>query len=193
MKPRFNTTAAVLVALGVAVPSLAAAQGGMTMPYERNFWGHAGISAGGARLDVTCPPGTECDDDDAAWRVFGGGRFNDTFGGEIAWVDFGDYSRAGGETSAQGLDLAFTAGIPFGNNWSVFGKLGAIYSDTDVTGVGIPTGSDNGWGARAGIGVQAGITRNWAIRADADRYRIKVPGGRNNVDTFLVGVQYTFR
>lgn len=188
----------VLVALGAALPTLATAQstsssGGWTMPYERGFWGHAGISAGGARLDVTCPPTSVCDDDDQAFRIYGGGTFKGMFGGEIGWIKFGDFTRAGGSTDASGWDLALTAGVPFGTNWRVFGKLGAVYSDVDVTGVGIPTGSDNGWGARAGLGLQMGITDNLALRADVDRFRIKVPGGRENVDSFLVGVQYTFR
>lgn len=194
------TTAALVVAAGAALPSVAIAQQqqqdtGWTMPYQRSFWGHAGLSLGRSELDITCPAGAACDDTEQAFRAFVGGRFNNTIGGEIAYIKFGDFTRGGGETDVEGVDLALMAGIPFGNNWSIFGKLGGIYSQVDVTGTapGLATGGEKGWGPRAGVGLQMGLTENWAIRADYDRYRIKVPGGRENVDTFLIGAQYTFR
>lgn len=193
------TTAALVVAAGAALPSVATAQQqqdtGWTMPYQRSFWGHAGLSLGRSELDITCPAGAACDDTEQAFRAFVGGRFNNTIGGEIAYIKFGDFTRGGGETDVEGVDLALMAGIPFGNNWSIFGKLGGIYSQVDVTGTapGLATGGEKGWGPRAGVGLQMGLTENWAIRADYDRYRIKVPGGRENVDTFLIGAQYTFR
>lgn len=198
MKSRLHaTTAALAVAVGAALPAVSSAQdSGWQMPYERGFWGHAGLSLGRSELDVTCPVGTPCDDTEQAFRAFAGGRFNNTFGGEVAYIKFGDFTRGGGETDVEGVDLTLLAGIPFANNWSVFGKLGGIYTQVDVTGTapGLATGGENGWGARAGVGLQMGLTQNWAIRADYDRYRIKVPGdGRQNIDTFLLGAQYTFR
>lgn len=204
MKPRLHaTTAALALAIGAALPAVSTAQQstarqdtGWAMPYERGFWGHAGLSLGRSELDITCPAGAACDDTEQAFRAFVGGRFNNIIGGEIAYIKFGDFTRGGGETDVEGVDLALMAGIPFGKNWSVFGKLGGIYSQVDVTGTapGLATGGENGWGPRAGVGLQMGLTENWAIRADYDRYRIKVPGGgRENVDTFLIGAQYTFR
>jgi hypothetical protein len=211
MNPRIHVlTAAVIGALGFAplalsqtstdttsgTTSASAGQSsgsGITWPHQRGFWGHVGASIGGAQLDATCPPGSGCDDSENAFRVFGGGRFNNTFGAEVGYIKFGDFARGGGETDARAWDFALIAGIPFANNWSVFGKLGAVYSDVDVTGTGLRTGSDNGWGPRAGIGLQMGLTQNWALRLDLDRYRIKTPGERMNVDTILLGAQYTFR
>jgi hypothetical protein len=38
-----------------------------------------------------------------------------------------------------------------------------------------------------------GITPNWAVRADVDRYRVRLPEGRQDLDTFTLGAQYTFR
>lgn len=194
--------AAVLaaLALGAGLPVAASAQQqggtGWTMPYERGFWGHAGLSLGQSELDITCPPGSNCDDTEQAFRAYVGGRFNNAVGAEIAYLKFGDFSRGGGETDAEGVDLTLIAGFPFANNWSIFGKLGAVYTQVDVTGTapGLATGGENGWGARYGVGLQMGLTENWAIRADYDRYRIKVPGNdRENIDTFLIGAQYTFR
>ena len=168
---------------------------GLTMPYERNFWGNAGLSLGKSQFDGRCPGGQRCDNTDTVWRLYGGGRFNNVFGGEAAYVNFGDFSRGGGETEAHGLDFTLVAGIPFGSNrnWSVFGKLGTIYSWTDVSGTGLRTGDGEGFSPRFGVGLQMGITPNWSVRADLDRFQVRLPEGREDVDTFLLGAQYTFR
>lgn len=199
-----GTAAAVLLALGAA--GTAFAQGtsrtaggtGLDMPWQRGFWGHAGISVGQSDLKADCPPGGfSCDDKDTTWRIFGGGRFNNIVGGEIGYVNFGEFARGGGDTDAQGIDLALIAGVPFGpnRNWSVFGKLGGIWSETDASGTapGFETGKADGWGWRYGLGLQAGLTENWAIRADWDRYRVEFRQGDEDIDTLTVGVQYTFR
>lgn len=176
--------------------SAALAQGsGLKMPYESGFWGHAGASIGGSKLDATCPPGSGCDDTEQAFRIFGGGRFNNTFGGEIAWTRMGDFKRGGGETDAEALDFALIAGVPFGTNWSAFAKAGLLYGRTEVSGTvpGLQTGKADGWGPRFGLGLQLGITQNWAARVDWDRYRFKMPSGHENIDTLMLGVHYTFR
>jgi OmpA-OmpF porin, OOP family len=201
MRQRIHATAAALALAALPAASLAQstttdAGTGWTMPYERGFWGHAGLSLGGSQIDADCPAGSECDETEQAFRAFAGGRFNNTVGAEVAYVKFGDFTRGGGETDAEGLDLTLMAGVPFGTNWSVFGKLGAIYSQVDVTGgaPGLATGSEKDWGWRAGVGLQMGLNQNWAIRADLDRYELAMPGGgHDNVDTLLIGAQYTFR
>jgi opacity protein-like surface antigen len=192
-----KSIASAALAATCLAPAVALAQGtGLTMPYERNFWGHVGLSLGKSELDATCTGGLRCDKTDTAWRVYGGGRFNNIFGGEIGYTDFGDFTRNGGETDAQSFDFTLLAGIPFGSNrnWAVFGKLGAAYTRSDVTSV-LPgrTGDEDGWGARYGIGLQAGITQNWAVRADWDRTRVELRDGDGDIDTFTLGAQYTFR
>ena len=64
---------------------------------------------------------------------------------------------------------------------------------TEADGTGINTGKERGFGLRYGIGGQLGLTREWAIRADLDRYDLPLPGGKENLDTVMFGVQYTFR
>ena len=194
-----KTAVATVASLVFGVPAaMAQSAGGMMsglkMPYERGFWGHAGVSLGLSEIDVSCPA-NNCDFKDQAFRVFGGGRFNNAIGGEIAWIKFGDFAYSGGEIDSQALDFALVAGVPFLNNWSVFGKLGAVYARTNVTTTapGVATGKENGWGPRFGFGLQVGLTDNWAIRADIDRYRIKFPGDKDTIDTFMLGAQYTFR
>src|SRR5215204_1068716 len=162
------------------------------MPYEKGFWGHAGISVGRGDLDAECPSGFGCDlRDHRVWRGYVGGKFNNAIGLELGAINIGDYSRGGGVTDGWGIDLALLAGIPIGANSAIFGKLGAIYARTDVTGTapGFPTGKERDVGLRFGLGAQLGFTERWALRADWDRYDIPLPGGRDELDVFMLGVQ----
>lgn len=202
MKSLSVSTAAVLtLGLALAAPSFAQTTTITTdtsrMPYERGFWGHAGISVGRGDLDASCPTGFGCDlRDHRVWRAYAGGRFNNAIGLELGAINIGDYSRGGGVTDGWGLDFALVAGVPIGANSAIFGKLGAIYARTDVSGVASPgfaTGKEQDLGLRYGVGAQIGFTPKWALRADWDRYDLPLPGGREDLDVFMLGVQYTFR
>jgi OOP family OmpA-OmpF porin len=167
------------------------------MPYERGFWGHAGISVGRGKLDASCPAGFECDlKDNRVFRAYAGGRFNNAIGLELGVLNIGDYQRGGGVTDGWGADAALVAGFPLGANSAIFGKLGVIYARTDVSGIptpGFQTGKERGFGGRFGVGGQLGLTKEWALRADWDRYFLPLPGDHEDLDTFTIGVQYTFR
>jgi signal transduction histidine kinase len=78
----------------------------------------------------------------------------------------------------------------------MFGKLGVVYARTEVSGPFFPagaTGKERGFGARWGVGAQLGLTKEWALRADFDRYRVPLPGDHEDVEALTLGVQYTFR
>lgn len=181
-----------VIALGAAVPALSQPADSWRMPYERDFWGtgHIGAQIGQTRSEFPCPSGG-CEDNTTAVKVFGGGKFNNTFGGEISYFRTQDFDRpVGGDISVYVLNFGLLAGIPLGTNSSVFGKLGLMYGHTEIG-----SESQNGWGPSYGLGAQIGVTRGWAVRLDWDRYRFKLPGGggdRENIDAFMIGAQYTF-
>ena len=207
-----NITALSLAALGVAASGFAMAQTGVTtssspttsaeswrMPYQSGFWGHAGLSFGQSKLGDSCIGTLSCDDKDQTFRLFAGGRFNNAVGLEAGLMNFGKFDRGGGRTDGWGLDATLVAGFPIGTNSAVFGKLGAIYARTEAEGspagvaAGLRTGKERGFGPRFGVGAQIGLTPQWAARLDIDRFRIPLPGGKEDLDTVMLGVQYTFR
>lgn len=196
-----SSSLAFLAALALATPALAQTQTTTTdtwrMPYERGFWGHAGIGFGQSKLDdLRCTPGFGCDDKDQAFKLYAGGRFSNIFGLEVGLLNIGKFSASGGEADGWGADVALLAGIPIGANSAIFGKLGVIYSRTEVSAepsTGVPTGKERGFGGRWGVGGQLGLTKVWALRADYDRYRLPMPGDHRDLETMMLGVQYTFR
>jgi hypothetical protein len=114
---------------------------------------------------------------------------------ELGFVNFGKFKVNGGDTDGWGADVALVAGFPIGSNSAIFGKAGFTYArmEVDAAAVGFPSGKERGFGPRFGIGGQIGLTPNWAVRADLDRYRLPFPGGKEDVDAFTLGVQYTFK
>ena len=55
-------------------------------------------------------------------------------------------------------------------------------------------GKERDWSPRWGVGGRLGLTQNWALRADWDRYQsVAFPGREEDVDTLMLGVQYSFR
>ena len=166
------------------------------MPHERGFWGHVGISFGQSKLDdVTCTPGLRCDDKDQAFKLYAGGRFNNIFGLEFGVLNIGKFFANGGEADGWGADAALIAGIPIGANSAIFGKAGVIYARTEISATApvITEGKERGWGGRWGVGAQLGLTKDWALRADFDRYRLPFPGDHRDLETMMLGVQYTIR
>ena len=115
------TAATLVLGLGLAAPSFAQSQPPPTdttrMPWERGFWGHAGISFGQSKLDdLNCTPASGCDDKDQAFKLYAGGRFSNIFGLEVGVLNIGKFSASGGEADGWGADAALLAGIPIGAN-----------------------------------------------------------------------------
>jgi hypothetical protein len=181
---------------GFTLAAFGVVASGIAFAHERGFWGHAGLSAGRGELGAVCPAGFGCDlKDNRVGRAYAGGRFKNAVGLEVGAFNIGDYDRGGGRTDGWGIDLALIAGVPIAVNSAVFGKLGALYGRTEVTGTaaGFTAGKERGLGARYGVGGQIGFTAKWAARLDWDRYRVPLVGGKEDLDTLTLGAQYTFR
>ena len=166
----------------------------LQMPYQKQFWstGHAGLQIGRSKVDVDCPQGATCDDTANAFKVFAGGRFNNIFGGEVSYLKTWDFDRTTGNMNLQAVNFGLLAGVPFGpnKNSSIFAKAGVLWGHAEAG-----SASQNGWGGSYGLGATMGVTRNWAVRLDWDRYRFKLPssgGDRENLDSVFIGAQYTF-
>ena len=149
---------------------------------------YLGGSLGSASLDVS-DGGVTYDDNDTAYKIFGGYNFGIipliNLAIEGSYVDFGtavgNVSGNRAETSVTGWDLFGLVGFNLGPV-SLFGKVGAILWDGKSS-----SGNDSGTDPAYGIGLQFQIS-SFAIRAEYELFPL------NKVDIGLVsaGVSYTF-
>jgi hypothetical protein len=91
------------------------------------------------------------------------------------------------------VDLTLLAGFPIGENSAIFGKLGTAWLRSEVSGPGLANGTESNWNPKIGVGAQIGLTKQWSLRLDADRYRVDFVNSPQNIDVYMAGVQYHFR
>ena len=183
-----------LAALGLAVSGSAFSQ---NTPWSGDFWGYIGASAGESKFEAECASSNvfSCDRRDTGWKVYSGGKFNEVFGIEVGYTDFGRINASGGDTDAWAIPVSLTAGVPLGTRFNVFGKIGGLYGRTDVTASAstlLDTGHKSGWGWTWGGGATFKVTQNFDVRVDWDRYKLDFVDGRRDVDMLSGGVQFRF-
>lgn len=147
--------------------------------------GYVGIGLGQSSVDLTASPiggvPPQKDDNDTAFKVFGGGFVNDNVGFELGYVDFGeftitwddgvDYIKDAFEGSA--LYAAAVGYLPIGQA-KLFGKAGLARWDVDavetssIPGVGVSV-SEDGIDLMFGIGAQIDAG-NVLLRAEFERF-----------------------
>lgn len=153
---------------------------------------YIGGSLGSAGLDVSSGS-VSYDDNDTAYKIFGGYNFGlvplVNVAVEGSYVDFGTAEGTvlgnSVETSVSGLDAFGLVGINMGPV-SLFGKVGAIYWDGEMSTLG-QTSDDSGTDPAYGLGLQFQLL-SIAIRAEYEIFAL------DEVDIGFVsaGVSYTF-
>lgn len=121
---------------------------------------YLGGSLGGASTEVK--EGTVTfDEGDTAWKLFAGFHFLQFFAVEAAYRDLGSPSETieGSDVKVDptAFDVAGLVGVPLGPIY-LFGKLGVVWWDADVTVDNIEF-SDDGTDYEAGIGISADIAK----------------------------------
>ena len=147
---------------------------------------------------------TSCDDKDTSFKIFGGFRFTRNVAVEVAYVDLGKYPATvllGGPINLNveltGVTVQAVGIVPFGNEFSVMGRIGAILWDLNSS-VSVPgfsvADSDSGVDIAMGVGAQYKFTRNFGIRADLDYYPNlgNSNTGEDNVSAISIGAVFLF-
>ena len=187
---------AAVAALGLLASGASMAQ--YSTPWRGDFWGYIGASAGQSKFRTDCNRTItqfECDTKDTGFKVYAGGRMSEWLGLEIGYTDFGRIKASGGEVDAWAVPLSLVAGVPFGDRFSAFGKVGGLYGRTDVTASLdslTSTGHKSGWGWTYGAGATFAITPALQLRADWDRYKLDFVVGERDVDMLSAGLQFRF-
>ncbi|MEH6606529.1 MAG: outer membrane beta-barrel protein [Pseudomonadales bacterium] len=159
------------------------------------------------------------DDKDSAYSFFIGRRFNPNFAVEVAYIDLGEASTSyafdainhdAGDaevsgavnisTESKGFSLVALGAFPVTDAFSIYGKLGGYYGQTDGTlsasGLTEPlSGSEDKKGASliGGLGLEYAFRNGWSIRGEYERYfDVKSPLLETDIDVISLGLVYTF-
>jgi OmpA-OmpF porin, OOP family len=160
------------------------------MPYQKEFWGYAGIAIGQSDYRIDCGPTVApCDDKAIGGKIWAGGRLNRHVGLELGFTHLGDANIGPTDTRARGGFLHFLGGIPLGDTSSINAKVGTIYSHTRTSGF---AGSESGFGWSYGAAAIVGLTPRVDLRLDWDRHRMKYATGRSGNNLYSIGVQWKF-
>jgi OOP family OmpA-OmpF porin len=164
---------------------------------------YVGLSIGQSKAKDACKgvtgAGISCKDTDTAFKIFGGYQFNRYIAAEGAYTDFGKAKATGTGVSAEikshAWELVAVGSYPIGTSgFAPYAKFGFYRGEAKLSSnVGVSAKeSNNDW--TGGIGVRYDIMRNFAVRAEWQRYN-SVGGsstGNADVDVFSVGALYKF-
>ena len=187
----------VFAALGVAL-SLAAAAPALAADNGFYVGGSAGTTKWNIGPSDILTTGS-IDNNDTAYKIFGGYDFTKNWGVELGYADLGKYEFNGtyGGVSVRG-DVKITAytlvGVgtfPITDELAVFGKLGMYSWDAKASASsGSINGSATGTGSNAlyGLGMKFNFNDHLSMRGEYERFH----DTDNPIDVFSVGVAYKF-
>ncbi|PWF47977.1 OmpA family protein [Massilia glaciei] len=149
------------------------------------------------------------DEKDRGFKVYLGKQLNRNFAIEGGFYDLGEFSFAStappaqvfnGKAAFRGVNLDLVAMLPLSQRFSVFGRVGAAYtqSKAEFTGNRLnaltgPRTSEKSFGPKVGLGLEFKFTEALALRAEVERYRVKDSiGNRGDVDLASLNLVYKF-
>lgn len=199
----------VFVAAAMGLPFAAQADSGIYLGFDVGQAHYSGVTGQIASFGGV----SHTSDSDTGYRFTGGYQFNQYWGAEASYVDFGQAegdvtvtSPSAGTFSvkrkAHGFVLAGTGTYPFNDTWSGYLRFGTIVGHVEVEGSGTgslststATQSSTDWKVTYGIGVNWKVANNWTVRAGWDQYSSlgnQNTTGEADVNLTSIGVVYRF-
>lgn len=161
-----------LLALAIALSTSSVWAGGITTGLGLSDGNGAGFYAGASVIGLTGDVKDACDEADIdcqGWKLYGGYKFNKNFGIEGGYYQLIDAEDDVSNLKLSGLGIAATAAMPLGDKAEVFGKLGALSTEAEVTYNSPKNGIDSSKKSTdllVGIGAGYKFTQNLGIRGE---------------------------
>jgi OmpA-OmpF porin, OOP family len=212
MKQTINA-ALIAAALVVCTPAHAQWYAGATGGEARSRGSAEGLAEQYLDLGYTSSQ-SQADKRDAAYRVFGGYRFNRHFALEAAYADLGKFTvnstvvptgTFAQNIKTTGFDVSAIATLPVTEKFNLFARAGAFRSERkiDYAASGsveilqnLSTEKQRQTRGLYGIGATYDLTQRIALRAEWTRHeRLGNPlvTGSRDIEVFSLGVAYRFR
>lgn len=130
---------------------------------------------------------------ETSYKVFGGYRFTDRLGLELAYTDYGSFSEGPVRADAEALSLSAVGTLPLNSQWGLFARGGLARTDTDVR-IGSYHDSDDDFSLAVAFGVNWLVTPNIELRAEYELLDEVSFGDAedSNIETLGIGAAYRF-
>lgn len=149
------------------------------------------------------------DNKGTGYKAFIGMPMNPFWAVEAGYFDLGRFGFTANTTPAgsltgsariKGLNLDLVGTMPITERWSLLGRVGAAYAQTQDTfsGTGAvvvtdPSPQKRQTNYKYGVGTQYAFTPALTLRLEAERYRVNdAVGNRGDVDLYSLGLVYRF-
>ena len=150
------------------------------------------------------------DDSDTAFKLFGGYQYSKHMAVEAGYFDLGEFGYTAttvpagtltGQAKINGVSLDLVGMRPLSEKFSVFGRIGLNYAQTEdnFTNTGtvpVPANAGpnkNDLSYKYGAGLQYDFSASLGARAEVERYRIDdAVGNKGDVDLLSLGLVYRF-
>ncbi len=147
---------------------------------------YLGGSLGNATFDGTAPgTNVSIDDDDVAYKLYGGFRVLSLLAIEGGYVNFGEMDGAAGSVELDGWDIFGVANLPVGPV-NLFAKLGGIAWESDFSGL-VSSADESDFDLAYGVGAAFRLGM-FGVRAEYEVFET----GNDNTEMFSIGAEYNF-
>jgi OmpA-OmpF porin, OOP family len=192
------TAAATSLALPVAAqtqPTAGADKSRIWLPGPGRSY--LGLNLGRSRYNLPCGSASLlCDDSNRSVQLYTGTMVGDFWGVELGYLNMGRIARAGGETSATGLNLRLVGKAPLGRSFGVFGKVGTTYGRAESSTLSssvIAAGAERGFGPSYGAGLSYDFNPRVSATLEWDSNDFRFAGtGRDPVRSTSLGLQIRY-
>ena len=154
---------------------------------------YGGVSVGSSVVKETSE-GITFKGNDFAWAVWGGYMFNDNFGIEAGWADWGkpDDTIEGVKAAidASGYQVVLLGVLPVNDNIDLLGKVGVAMWESEYFIESVSIGEDDGNDLALGIGARWNTESGLGIRAEFEWYDIP---DTDRAWLMMVGLQWNFK
>jgi len=161
---------------------------------------YIGATIGASHIDIDCSVGTQCDDGDTSFKLYGGVDVSHQaalpgLALEVAYIDFGTARVTAPFVTVQSIDVSavtFGAAIhpKFTPALSGVARLGVAYVDAKSSG--LLASSSSNLKLYAGLGLEYALNKQFKLVGGADFINYDTGRQSGAVHLLSVGVQYGF-